>query len=240
MELTTKDPLELVPDKTEQKENINSMYQLTTRGLISSLMARCSFNKYYVIKYDVQTNLNECKNFATFFSNNAEMFLGKSRREIQFDDLSLTMTIDQWVSCNQLPNGIFIGVPIEYYICTRDFFPYVIFFRISKDIKEHKKIMNIFINTILGREVFNTPVIHQIEMENYNTIEMKTFNSYSDIFFRQVMNSKNGKSSIILNCVKCGLLLLMIGIFIATISMQEYTNKIYDKYDNQTYWIEEN
>ncbi len=78
-------------------------------------------------------------------------------------------------------------------------------------------------------------------MENYNTIEMKTFDSYSDdIFFRQVMNSKNGKSSIILNCARCGFFLLMIGILIAIISMQEYTNKIYDKYDNQTYWIEEN
>lgn len=202
-----RDPL--IVALNEQSDVINSMITYTGNwySLPLFLMAR----KYHAIQFDIKENLGECKKITMTFSKYPDIYLSDVRTEVQFNDLSLTMSINHWVTCNQLTGNYLIDYKIEYYIHTVKNFPVMIFFRINKSIKDHKQKLDAFINHILERETFI----------NWYGEEPKAIETKGKSLVLHRRKNHDGKAVI---C--CGLLLIMI----STMGFLAITNS-YDETD---------
>ncbi len=135
--------------------------------------------RYHMIQYNVETHFRECKRFAHIFSQYPHILLGDHRQEVQFDDLNITMTLDEWVKFEDLPNGHLL-FEVQYYIHTENFFPSVIFFRISKEVEEYEEKLSFVINQLLGIEAieYQEPDVPAIDFPENNFPEIIQANPY--------------------------------------------------------------
>lgn len=142
-----------------------SMITLTDPGFFSKLL---SSNSYHVVEYCANTHLDKCSAIAFTFSNNPEIFLDTIRREIQFDNISLTMSVNHWVRCdNILDPSIELDFYVEYYVYTlKNGFPYAIFFRISNQIYNYAEKLEFFIKSLLDKQMENLCDTHIINTQN--------------------------------------------------------------------------
>lgn len=191
-----------------------------------SLPAYLMEKKYHAVQFDVKENLKECKKFAMTFSKYPDIYLSDVRNEIQFDNLSLTMSINHWVRCGKLTNGLLIGYEIEYYIHTVENFPVMIFFRISKAIEDHKQKLDAFINAILERNTY-------IEWNDLKAIDHSPTNDVAVFHGRKrKLNHKIlNKITITYSIV---MILTTVGCFISTNQPEKSRVVLQYSYDNIT------
>lgn len=150
-----------------QKDIVKSMSGQISSGWFSSVYNTVSAKSYFVVKYDAKDNFKECTKFAFTFSKYPKLFLGNSRTEIQLDDINLTLSINDWVECKSLINGL-LNCSIEYYIHTINNLPATIYFRIKNNIESHEEKLKYFINSILEDQ---SHLIETNDMCNIEDIE---------------------------------------------------------------------
>jgi len=130
---------------------VKSMNALTTKGFFASLFTFVSNDTYYVVSFNVLEHFDICRQLAVKFSKHPEVFLGKHRKEIQFDDVALTLSVDSWVKCTRLYE-FQMDTPIEYYLHTEKFVPHTIFFRIKKKHSQYREKLEFFIESLIDRK----------------------------------------------------------------------------------------
>jgi len=109
-------------------------------------------NNYHFAKYDVKDDKITCFKIATKFSKHPDIFLGRKRSEIQLDNISVTLSVNDWIKCTTLPEAE-MTFAVEYYIYTVNQFPVIIFFRIKKSIDEYEIKLRGFINYLIGTQL---------------------------------------------------------------------------------------
>ena len=128
---------------------IKKMNQNINNGILANLISAYHNYSYYVMSFDIINDYKECKKIATKFSNNTDDYAGIHRKEIQFDEVHYTLSVDYWVECNKI-NENKIDELIEYYIYTEKFVPHTIYFRIKKKYKKYREKLEYFINSIIN------------------------------------------------------------------------------------------
>lgn len=127
---------------------VESMSSMIVSRVPSILQTFYNSNFYYVVKYDVQHNFQECKQFSMTFAKYPDIFLGKRRTEMQFDDVNITVSVNNWVECSRLPD-LYLSFTIEYYIHTVNNLPNAIFFRIPYSVDGYEEKLKYFIDSVL-------------------------------------------------------------------------------------------
>lgn len=124
---------------------INTIKQIPKTGslsIIDNMYEKYLMHSYHFVRFDVVNDQETCKKIALTFSNNPDIFLGNKRTEIQIADLSVTLSLNDWIKCTNLINYT-INYYVEYYVQVYNNFPVAIFFRIRKDIDQYEdKLMN--------------------------------------------------------------------------------------------------
>ncbi len=159
-----------------QHEIVDIANSYTKSGLIMTFFNKFNNYYYYYAKFNVIDNYNICKNIAFTFSENSDIFLGKHRKEIQFDDVTFTLSVDEWVECKKCYEYI-LKTPIQYYIHTERFVPHTIFFRIRKDASDYKRKLETFIEMLIDKkkiEYFEKEML-TIEYPNSSDSQNKFF-----------------------------------------------------------------
>ncbi|AYV76976.1 MAG: hypothetical protein Barrevirus6_14 [Barrevirus sp.] len=136
----------IISQKVEQKQIIDEMSQLISP--ISTIHSKYNSLLYYVLKYNVIDNFDYCKKFVIFFSNNSKIGQGLKRVAMEFDNVAITLSINYWVTVDQLINEQ-LNYKIEYYIHTVNNLPHTIFFRIRNSEESYEAKLKYFIDSIL-------------------------------------------------------------------------------------------
>lgn len=125
-------------------------------------------NNYHFVKYDVRDDKTTCFKIATKFSKHPDIFLGRKRSEIQLDNNSVTLSVNDWIKCTTLPEAE-MTFSVGYYIYTVNQFPVIIFFRIKKSVEEYEIKMRGFINYLIGTQLLtNNTEPMMIENDTYD------------------------------------------------------------------------
>lgn len=109
-------------------------------------------NTYHFAKYDLNNDKMLCFKIATIFSNHPDIFLGRRRTEIQLDNNSVTLSVNDWIKCTRLPE-VEMTFSVEYYLYTVNNFPVIIFFRIKKSVDDYEIKLKSFINYLIGTQL---------------------------------------------------------------------------------------
>lgn len=152
-----------------QKDIVKSMSGQISSGWFSSVYNTVSAKSYFVVKYDAKDNFEECTKFAFTFSKYPKLFLGNSRTEMQFNDVNLTLSINDWIECKSLINGL-LNCSIEYYIHTINNLPATIYFRIKNNIESCEEKLKYFINSILEDQSHLIETNDTYDIENIDDI----------------------------------------------------------------------
>lgn len=106
-------------------------------------------HNYHFAKYDIKENKDICFKLATVFSKYPDIFQGRKRSEIQLDNNSVTLSVNDWIECTSLPQCE-MEFSVEYYMYTVNNFPVMIYFRIKKSIEGYEMKLRSFVNYLIG------------------------------------------------------------------------------------------
>ena len=146
------------------------------KSLFSYFYKNYMIHTYYFINYNISTDKDICYKLAMIFSEYPDSFSGKVRTEIQLDNNSVTLCVNDWIKCKPL-SSIETNFEVEYYISTVNNFPVIIFFRIKKNIDKYETKLQFYINHLLGNKLQNHilyPIINEKIINNkcFDNIEL--------------------------------------------------------------------
>jgi hypothetical protein len=119
----------------KQAKIVNKMAEID-KSLLSYFYKIYMTQMYYFINYNIKNDRDICYKLAIIFSEYPDSFSGKVRTEIQLDNSSVTLCINDWIKCKPLPLPCTESVEVEfqtdqidveYYIYTVNNFPVIIF-----------------------------------------------------------------------------------------------------------------
>jgi hypothetical protein len=137
-----------------QMDVVGQISKFRNLSVVNNLHKKYLLHTYHFIMFDILKSEKICKKIAIMFSDYPDIFLGDKRTEIQISNESVTLSLNEWIKCQSLPNlpnsdyKIKIDYFVEYYIRVIDNFPVAILFRIKKDVSEYEKKLTTFIDCL--------------------------------------------------------------------------------------------
>lgn len=188
IKITVKKEKMIINKYDNQNAIVKSMTHQISSNWISSIYNIITMKSYFVLSYDIKNNFKECTKFAFTFSKHPKFFLGNSRTEIQFNDINLTLSINNWIECKSVIN-ILLNCIIEYYIHTINNLPSTIYFRIKKTEESYEDKLKYFINYILEDESHYIEK-ELIEQQTVKQLELIPYQKHT-IIFKKIITPKN-------------------------------------------------
>lgn len=174
----------LATQQTDTLTTQSSGLAIINQGIFGRLSTYVTECRYEIQQFNVETQMSACFTLASKFSDRSDLFAGDHRTMIELGSYQRSLTVDQWVTCNELPDGK-LNFQIGYYIHTEDYIPHTIFFRISKSEENYMEKLTFFVSALLNRDYhleFYAPLPEPEVKLNIDLIgdENSTFDSDDD------------------------------------------------------------
>lgn len=147
MEIKSRDNYDNIIKKTDEHLELLTPF---TPKLIMRAINYYQKHYYFYISFSIIDNLKTCHDIAKKISDDYVGYQGNDITEVQINNQSFSLSIDQWVDCTRIFDHNNINTNIQYYILTEHGFPKIIFFRILKSEKDYEIKLKYFINSMLN------------------------------------------------------------------------------------------